>query len=112
MGTIDPTVKPALVGVTAQWSGLATGDDGAAYATNGKEKSVQVTGTFGGGTVAMQGSNDGTNWVALNDIAVIANPCSFTSTGLKGILQMPKYVRPVVTGGTASAIIVTLFDKI
>ena len=111
MGTIDPTSKAAIAGVTTVWSGLSTGDDGAPIATEGRQMSVQVSGTFAGATVAMQGSNDGTNFVALNDQAVIANPCSFTSTGLKGILQMPKFIKPVVTGGAGTGLIVTLFNR-
>lgn len=111
MPIITPNINAAIRGITTKWSGLATGDEGVPIATGGRQISVQVTGTFGGATVAMQGSNDGSNWVSLNDQAVIANPCSFTSAGLKGVLQMPKYIRPVVSGGAGTGLIVTLFNR-
>lgn len=111
MPTITPDINAAIRGITTKWSGLATNDDGTPVATEGRNLSVQVTGTFAGATVAMQGSNDGANWVALNDQAVPGNPCSFTSAGLKGVLQMPKYIKPVVSGGAGTGLIVTLFNR-
>lgn len=111
MSTINPTQNVGLQSTTTTWAGLATGDTGAPIATDGKQMTVQVGGTFGGATVTMQGSNDGTNWVSLNDQAVPGNVCSFTSAGLKGVLQAVKYIRPVVTGGTGTGLSVILFNR-
>lgn len=55
------------------------------------EKTVQVTGTFGG-TLTMQGSNDGTNFFTLTD--VLGNNVAFTAAGAKKIHETPRYVRP------------------
>jgi len=110
MPTIDLAAKGALVGKTVVWDGLATGDEGSAYATEGNELVVQVEATFGGATCTMQGSNDGTNWYALNDKAVPANPCSFAVAGLKGILQVPKYIRPSVAAGAGTDFVITLYN--
>lgn len=60
---------------------------------------TQVTGTFGsGGSVQMEGSNDGFNWVKLS-------PTALTSAGFfaaLGVNERPKYVRPNCTAGDAT----------
>lgn len=57
---------------------------------------VQVTGTFGtGGSVKLEGSNDGVNWVGLS-------PTALAAAGFFGALgngEHPKYIRPNVTAG-------------
>jgi hypothetical protein len=94
------------------WSDIPTGNTGAAIQNpTHADRSVQVAGTFGGSTVIIQGSNNSTNgvdgdWVTLTDPAGAA--LSFTSTGLKQILQVTKWVRPSVSGGAAAAIDVDL----
>jgi hypothetical protein len=93
------------------WSGLATGDTGTPQSDSSlPDKSVQVSGTFGAGTVTLEGSNDGTTYLTLTDPAGAA--LSFTAAGgPKQVLQNPKFVRPSVVGGAASAIIVTLLER-
>lgn len=59
---------------------------------------VQVTGTFGSATVTMQKSNDGTNYVALDDTE--GNAISLTSTGMAEFATGAAYIRPQVAGGT------------
>lgn len=110
MPTIDNTIHSALGGLTTTWTPLDGGDDGEAVATDGARLCVQVSGTFGTSTVTLQGSNDEVIWTDLNDEAVPANPCSFTANGLKGILQAPKFVRPIVSAGTGSDLTVVLFN--
>lgn len=68
--------------------------------------SVQVTGTFGGATVTMTGSNDGTNYVTLKDVN--GNDVSFTAAGLVGFDGLTLYVKPAITGGTADSVTVTV----
>lgn len=63
------------------WSGLLQGDDGqpmpfSAYT----DKSVQVTGTVGGASLAFEGSNDGVNYHTLTDPQ--GNALLFTAVGL------------------------------
>lgn len=61
-------------------------------------RSVQVTGTFGvGGTISLQGSNDGTNYVALNDSQ--GDAITLTAAGLVDIQELTRYIRPFVSAG-------------
>lgn len=112
MATISKTETTSVNNTKrATWTGMVAGDDGEAIATNGAETSVQVGGTFGTSTVTIQGSNDGTNWVNLNDKANIGSACSFTSAGIKGVLQFTKFIRPIVSAGTGTGISVILINK-
>jgi hypothetical protein len=62
------------------------------------DRSVQVSGTFGaGGTVVVQGSNNGTNYHTLTDPQ--GNALSFTAAGLEQITEVVKFIRPSVTAG-------------
>ena len=94
------------------WSGLLNGDDGApvqlpAYA----DRSVQVAGTFGvGGTIVIEGSNNGTNYVTLRD--VLGSAISLTAADIKTVLDLPRYIRPRVTAGDGTtSLAVTLIVR-
>ena len=83
-----------------RWLAMANGDTGAAIELgNYQDRSIQITGTFGaGGSVSLQGSNDGgTTWATLTDPA--GNALTFTSAGLKQVLQITHKVRMTVTAG-------------
>lgn len=92
------------------WTPLANGDSGTPE-TPGRlsDRSVQIKGTFGaGGTVSIQGSNDGITWSILRDPAGVA--LTFTAADLKEILENTVFVRPLVTAGdgtTALTVILT-----
>lgn len=60
-------------------------------------KSMMVFGEFGGGSVEIEGSNDGVNWVSLvfADNAKI----SFASEGIVPLLQQTLLVKPRIVGG-------------
>lgn len=81
------------------WTGLLNGDDGSPVDwAVWPDRSVQFIGTFGaGGSISLQGSNDGTNWVILNDLQ--GSVITKTSAGLEGIAEITRYVRPIVTAG-------------
>lgn len=81
------------------WTGLANGDTGAPVElTQLSDRSVQVLGTFGtGGSVTLQGSLDGSNWVALTDPQ--GNAITKTAAGLEAISEVVRYIRPSVTAG-------------
>lgn len=70
------------------------------------DRSLQVAGTFGSGTLTWQGSNDGTNWVTLTD--PLGNNLTFTAVGIKQILQVCRFMRPSFAGSTAPTLTVTL----
>jgi hypothetical protein len=70
------------------------------------DRSVQVQGTFGGATITIQGSNDGTNWHTLNDFE--GDALSFTSAGLRMIAEPTAYIKPVTAGGSSSSVVITI----
>lgn len=81
------------------WSGLLNTDDGSPLDfVDWADRCVQITGTFGvGGTVVLEGSNDGTNWATMTDYANVA--LSFTAPAVKQITEQPRFMRPRVTAG-------------
>lgn len=116
MATKAVTVtKPSKFGQNYQiaaWASLANGDDGSPLELPGaNDRSVQVTGTFGaGGTIVIEGSNDGTNYKTLKDFQGV--DLSFTSASLKGIAELVRYIRPRVTAGDGTtALLVTMLGR-
>jgi hypothetical protein len=96
-------------GDTVTWSAVPNGNQGSAYAGDWLEAFFQVTGTFGvSGSVQIEGSNDGANWVKLT-------PAALTAAGLfagLGVTERPRFIRPNVTAGDGStALTVTGFFK-
>lgn len=79
-------------------------------ASNFVVNSAQVLGTFGvGGSVNLEGSNDGVNWTILPDIN--NNAATWTSASVKFFRESTVYVRPNVTAGdgtTSLTMIVSL----
>ena len=95
---------------TFTWADLADGDEGEAVQYGSfSDRSVQFVGTFGGGTVMFEGSNDGVNYATLSDPQ--GNPLSKTSAGIEAVLEATRYVRPRVSGGAGGAITVILFVR-
>ena len=60
---------------------------------------IQAIGTFGGGTVKLQGSNNNSTWVDLLDVTGVA--IGLTAAGGKEFTTSCVYIRPLITGGTA-----------
>ena len=72
------------------------------------DMAVQVSGTFGGATVLIEGSNDNSNWFTLNDPQGTALSIA-TSGKIETILEAPRYIRPTSSGGggtTALSVII------
>lgn len=113
MATVAHTVTPLAKGAALYtWADLANGDTGIDFSNLLlSEKTVQVTGTFGtGGTVALEGSNDGTNYETLKDPQ--GNSLSFTAAGLEAVQENPRFIRPNVSAGDGTtALTVTLAVK-
>ncbi len=62
------------------------------------DRSVQVQGTWGAaGGLAIEGSNDGTNYVTLFSAQGAA--LALTADSLKQIVEVPRFARARVTGG-------------
>lgn len=96
--------KVDLSGVRVRkWANMTTGDVGEhIILTKFNDRTVHVTGTFGGATVVFQGSNDGVEFLPMRDVfnAVV----SASEPKLITLTEVPLYVRPAVTGGTGVSI--------
>lgn len=80
------------------WLGVPKDDTGQPLPfTLYSDRSVQVTGTFGGASVTIEGSNDGENWFTLADPQ--GNSLNFVTAKLEAILELVLWIRPKVTGG-------------
>lgn len=109
MATVNPSMGGAVNIAAITWAGMVTGDTITRVEPSGLLPlfgSVQFTGTFGGATLGVQGSNDGTNWVALKDKsnATIA----LTSAGAAEFSTAMRYLRPSISGGTSNSVTATL----
>ncbi len=99
-------------GHVVAWGTLGNGVSGTPLQMIGSaDRSVQVEGTFGaGGTVLIEGSNDGVNYRTLHDPGGTA--LSITSAGIVAVLEISAFVRPRVSAGDGStAIDVTLLVR-
>ncbi len=67
------------------------------------DRTFQVEGTFGGATLTIEGSNDGgANWHTLSDPQ--GSPVSFSSAGIKQVLEVVERMRPSISGGSGSSL--------
>lgn len=65
-------------------------------------------GTWGGATGAIEGSNDGSNWMPLNK-ADGATAASTPADKMMQIIERPMFIRPrLTTPGTAASVVVHL----
>jgi hypothetical protein len=110
MATIIPTtVEQQIQAAAYRWTDYSTADTSTPIKVQnmqGLAGSVQVTGTFGGATITLQGSNDGTNYVTLKDSAGTA--ISFTAAGMAEFSTAALYLKPTSSGGTADNVTVTV----
>lgn len=96
--------------VIYSWAGLLNADSGTPAGVQGKavEYTLMVSGTFGaGGSVALQGSNDGATFFALEDVT--GTTIAITNNKIWRVSHMPRQIKPVVTAGdgtTALALVI------
>lgn len=90
------------------WTPLLTTDTGSAESCGRlSDRSIQVIGTLGaGGSINVQGSNDGTTWATLSDPAGVA--LATMGVGIEEILENTLFVRPVVVGGDGTTSITVI----
>ena len=114
MATVTPTHNKDVgsgdgSAVTFTWALTTANTDGAPIEwVEWADRTFTATGTWGGATLTIEGSGDGTTWVALNNAA---GGTAATATANKGmaIIEIPRYVRPnLTTPGTGATITVTL----
>lgn len=80
------------------WSDLLQDDDGSPFEMpSANDRSVQVTGTFGGASLVIEGSNDGASYFTLTDPQ--GNPLTFASAKLEQVAEISLWIRPRVIGG-------------
>jgi hypothetical protein len=110
MATIIPTtVEEQVRAAGYRWTDYSTADTATPVKVQnmqGLAGSVQVTGTFGGATIALQVSNDGTNFSTLKDGTGTA--ITFTAAGTAEFSTAALFVKPTSTGGTADNVTVTV----
>lgn len=90
------------------WNACANGDVGSPYEIgNEVDNCFSVDGTFGvGGSITLTGSNDGTHYYTLHDPN--GNALTFTSAGLKQVIETPRYLQPSVTAGDGTTALVPI----
>src|ERR1051326_4103317 len=110
MATIPPvTAYPDRGTMTITWSNIGDSDTcTAATGARWPDKTVSVRGTFSSATVVIQGSDDNSNWVPLNDSRGEGNSLSFSSADIRTVTENPTYIRPSSTGGSSSSTTVVL----
>jgi hypothetical protein len=110
MATIIPTtVEEQIRAAAYRWTDYSTADTATPIKVQnmqGLAGSVQVTGTFGGATIAIQVSNDGSNYATLKDSAGI--DISLTAAGMSEFSTAALFIKPTSTGGTADNVTVTV----
>jgi hypothetical protein len=87
------------------WSGIVTGDTLdplKVVQSRGFVASVQISGTFGGATVTLQHSNDGTTWVTAKDVR--GNDVTATAAAIFEVSLSSAYIRPAIASGSANAV--------
>jgi hypothetical protein len=103
--TISRDTAPGAVIVT--WA-LTSADTGTAFQLPAAgDMTCHIFGTFGGATITMQGSSDGTNWHPMTQKGGTAN-MAYTTTANHTPNEMPPFVRAISAGGTSTAITASL----
>jgi hypothetical protein len=106
MATISPnTDGPISTANVVNWTAVSTGDTINSYAIPeefGAIGCVQITGTFGGASVTMEVSNDGTTWFGLTDLQ--GTPVTATANTFADFSTAAIYMRPAITGGSSDSV--------
>lgn len=91
------------------WTPLTEADTCRAVALPAhSDKSVHASGTFGGASVSVQGSNNsGASFVALNDAAT-GTPVAITAEAIKAVLENTQQIKPVAAGGAAQILTISM----
>jgi hypothetical protein len=83
------------------WEEMGDDDTGAPVLTSERaDGTFQVVGTFGGATVALEWSNDGTNWITATDAQ--GNDVSFTAAGGAMFVERGWKLRASTSGGSGT----------
>ena len=116
MATVTPTTSGIALGdpnvQVIAWPLTTANTDGSPFSyVQYADLCWQAAGTWGGATLTIQGSNDGTNWFSLSNAAA-GTAATFTADGGKQTIERPLYVRPnLTTPGTGATVTVTLIAR-
>ena len=115
-----PTVNPNITfigndAVLFSWTLTTTDFDGAPVGPNHADyvdRTVQAVGTFGGGTVNFQGSNElepASNWVnAANQQGTVI---ALTAAGQQSVGHLNRLQRPLLSGSTGATVTVSMVAR-
>ena len=90
--------------VIVTWETLTTTNLTGTPVVSGRypDKTAQATGTFGASaSIALDGSNDGTNWFACTNATGSAIALTAATQG-DLMVENPLYIRPILTNGDGS----------
>lgn len=94
------------------WETVGDDDTGTYFPTAGlADKTVQMSGTWGAGTVVLQGSNDAVTWFTLTN-AADGEALSFAADGMAVVLENPLYIRPVSASGSSNDVDVHVLARL
>lgn len=100
MATVTPVMDMLERGTLIKWTwnALRQSDTGGVVEwARLADRSVHIYGTWGGASVVMEGSNDGSNMCQLENLKGL--PISVSANALFGILQLCCHIQPRVVGG-------------
>jgi len=116
MPTVTPTIRQiGNDAVLFSWTLTNVDNDGAPIGpehVDYADRAVQVSGTFGGATVAVQGSNQPAApvvWFALDNPS--GADLSFSGPDGKVIAELPVWTRPLLSGGAGSSVAVSILAR-
>ena len=74
------------------------------------DRSVTFVGTWGGATAALEGSNDGTNWVPITDAQGTA--ITKTANGIEAAVELTRFVRArLSTAGSGATVTASIIMR-
>lgn len=96
--------------VIVQWLNVTENDTCESYEDGGgSDKSIHIVGSFGGGSVSLLGSNDGTNFPILKDLE--GNAITASSEIITTVRDNVLYFKPGQPGGTSVSVNIHLLSK-
>ena len=100
----------SLIQITWAFTGVAT-ETGPAFLgfAEWADRSVQMSGTWNGATVRLEGSLDGVTYLPLTDPQ--GNNIDATADRLEAITEIVNYVRPRCTVGAVTSLTITLLAR-
>jgi len=103
---LDPRDGSVLL---VTWTLVGTDDGAPINMTQWADRSVQFVGTWGGGTVLFEGSNDGTNYATLTDAQTSA--ISKTADSLEQVVELTRLARPRASVSVTSVVVSLLVRR-